>query len=60
MTLVIDKPECDWAALPFKKKHLGSVYRCRACGHWGKGKTPPECPCKPIEVPDSRNSAVME
>lgn len=48
--LTISKPYCDWLSVAFKDKRRGKMWSCQACGHRGKGKQVPACPCEQIEV----------
>lgn len=48
--ITITRQYCDWAEMKIKDRRKGSMWLCTACGHRGKGKNPPKCPCKPIEI----------
>lgn len=46
----IARPYCDWIAVKFKDRRRGAMWLCKECGHKGKGKSVPACPCEPIKI----------
>jgi ribosomal protein L37AE/L43A len=43
-------PQCQWYECPHKDKRFASIWYCKACGAWGKGKARPPCRCVEIEI----------
>ena len=56
--MIIAPPKCDWAKIAYKDKRVGYSWRCKACGHKGRGKSAPRCPCKKIEITDAGRAAL--
>jgi len=49
----IAPPYCDWIQVKCKDQRKGSLWLCNACGHQGRAKEVPKCPCKPIKIGDN-------
>jgi len=49
----IAQPYCDWISLASKDRRRGKIWLCKECGHQGKGREVPKCPCAPIKLGDA-------
>lgn len=48
--ITIAQPYCDWIYVANKDKRKAKMWLCKACGHTGKARDVPECPCQPISI----------
>lgn len=50
ISMVIEKPYCDWISVAMRDKRKGFIWLCRECRARGKGRKVPKCPCVKIEI----------